>query len=39
MGAGKIELVLRKDHRVRIGKGVDEESLRTVLGVLEGDEC
>lgn len=30
-----IELVLRDGRRVRIAKGVDEETLRTVVGVLE----
>ena len=34
-----IELVLRNGRRVRIGNGVDEERLRTVVGVLEGDGC
>jgi len=34
-----IELVLRDGRRVRIGKRVDEETLRTVVGVLEGNGC
>ena len=35
VGAAGIELVLRNGRRLRIGKGVDEETLRTVVGVLE----
>ncbi len=34
MGSCGIELVLR-DGRLRIGRGLDEETLRTVVGVLE----
>ena len=39
LGSAGIELVLRGGRRVRIGKGVDEETLRTVLAVLEQDGC
>lgn len=35
VGSAGIELVLRDGRRLRIGKGVDEETLRTVMGVLE----
>ena len=35
VGSAGIELVLRDGRRVRIGRGVDEETLRTVVGVLE----
>jgi len=35
LGSSGIELVLRDGRRLRIGKGVDEETLRTVVGVLE----
>jgi hypothetical protein len=35
LGSAGIELVLRDGRRLRIGKGVDEETLRTVVGVLE----
>jgi hypothetical protein len=35
IGSGGIERVLRDGRRLRIGKGVDEETLRTVVGVLE----
>ena len=35
LGSSGIELVLRDGRRVRIAKGVDEETLRTVVGVLE----
>jgi hypothetical protein len=35
VGSAGIELVLRDGRRLRIGKGVDEETLRTVVGVLE----
>ena len=34
-----IELVLGNGRRLRIGKGVDEDTLRTVLAVMEGDKC
>ena len=39
LGSAGIELVLRDGRRIRVGKGVDQETLRTVVGVLEGDEC
>lgn len=35
LGSSGIELVLRDGRRLRIGKGVDEATLRTVVGVLE----
>ena len=35
VGSAGIELVLRDGRRLRISKGVDEETLRTVVGVLE----
>lgn len=35
MGSSGIELVLRDGRRLRIARGVDEETLRTVVGVLE----
>jgi hypothetical protein len=35
LGSAGIELVLRDGRRLRIGKGVDEDTLRTVVGVLE----
>jgi hypothetical protein len=35
VGSTGIELVLRDGRRLRIGKGVDEDTLRTVVGVLE----
>jgi hypothetical protein len=35
VGSAGIELVLRDGRRLRIGKGVDEQTLRTVVGVLE----
>jgi len=35
LGSAGIELVLRGGRRLRISKGVDEETLRTVVGVLE----
>ncbi len=35
LGSAGIELVLRGGRRLRIGKGVDERTLRTVVGVLE----
>jgi hypothetical protein len=35
LGSAGIELVLRGGRRLRIGRGVDEETLRTVVGVLE----
>jgi hypothetical protein len=35
LGSAGIELVLRGGRRLRVGKGVDEETLRTVVGVLE----
>jgi hypothetical protein len=35
VGSAGIELVLRDGRRLRIGKGVDEDTLRTVVGVLE----
>jgi hypothetical protein len=35
LGSSGIELVLRDGRRLRIGRGVDEETLRTVVGVLE----
>ena len=38
LGSSGIGLVLRDGRRLRIGKGVDEETLRTVVGVLE-DGC
>lgn len=34
-----IELVLEDGRRIRIGKGVDEETLRTVLATLGQAEC
>ena len=34
-----IELVLGNGSRLRIGKGVDEETLRTVLAAIEGEKC
>ena len=34
-----IELVLSKGRRLRIGKGVDEATLRTVLAAVESDGC
>jgi len=37
--AAGIELVLADGRRLRIGKGVDEETLGTVLGALETAEC
>jgi hypothetical protein len=37
--AAGIELVLADGRRLRIGKGVDEETLSTVLGALETAEC
>ena len=37
--AAGIELVLGDGRRLRIGKGVDEETFRTVLGVLEPERC
>ena len=39
LGSAGIELVLRDGRRVRIGKGVNEETLRRVVGVLEQDGC
>ena len=39
LGSVGIELVLRGGCRLRIGKGVDEETLRTVVAVLERDGC
>jgi len=39
VGSAGIELVLRGGRRVRIGKGVDEETLRTVVALLERDGC
>lgn len=38
MGAG-IELVLGNGRRLRIGQGVDEETLRAVLAALEREGC
>ncbi len=38
MDAG-IELVLAGGRRLRIRKGVDETTLRTVLSAMESDEC
>ena len=35
LGSSGIELVLRDGRRLRIGRGVDEQTLRTVVGVLE----
>ena len=35
VGSAGIELVLRDGRWLRIGKGVDEETLRRVVGVLE----
>ena len=35
LGSSGIELVLRDGRRLRIARGVDEETLRTVVGVLE----
>jgi hypothetical protein len=35
LGSSGIELMLRDGRRLRIGKGVDEETLRTVVTVLE----
>jgi hypothetical protein len=35
LGSTGIELVLRDGRRLRISKGVDEQTLRTVVGVLE----
>ena len=35
LGSAGIELVLRDGRRLRIGRGVDEQTLRTVVGVLE----
>jgi hypothetical protein len=35
LGSAGIEFLLRDGRRLRIGKGVDEETLRTVVGVLE----
>ena len=35
LGSAGIELVLRDGRWLRIGKGVDEETLRRVVGVLE----
>ena len=35
LGSAGIELVLRGGRRLRIGRGVDEQTLRTVVGVLE----
>jgi len=35
LGSAGIELLLRDGRRLRIDKGVDEETLRTVMGVLE----
>ncbi len=35
LGSAGIDLVLRGGRRLRIGKGVDEETLRTAMGVLE----
>jgi len=37
--AAGIELVLADGRRLRIGRGVDEETFRTVLGVLEQGGC
>ena len=34
-----IELVLGDGRRIRIGKGVDEETLRTVLAAVEREGC
>ena len=34
-----IELVLGNGSRLRIGKGVDEETLRTVLAAMEDQKC
>jgi len=34
-----LELVLIDGRRLRIGRGVDEETLRTVLGVVEASGC
>jgi hypothetical protein len=34
-----IELVLANGRRLRIGRGVDEASLRTVLAALEAPPC
>jgi len=39
LASAGIELVLRDGRRVRIGKGVDEQTLRTVVGVLEEKAC
>ena len=33
------EMVLKDERRVRIGKGVDRETLANVLNVLEQDSC
>jgi hypothetical protein len=37
--AAGIELVLSNGRRLRIGKGVDAETLRTVLAAVEGQGC
>ncbi len=37
--AAGIELVLTNGRRLRISQGVEEETLRTVLAVLEADRC
>ncbi len=34
-----IELVLADDRRIRIARGVDEETLRTVLAAMEREGC
>jgi transposase-like protein len=34
-----IELVLGDGRRLRIAKGVDEATLRSVLAVVQGEEC
>jgi transposase-like protein len=36
---GGIELVLTDGRKVRIGRGVDEQTLRTVLAVVESRGC
>ena len=37
--AAGIELILNDGRRLRIGKGVDEETLRAVLAVMESTGC
>jgi len=34
-----LELVLSEGCRLRISRGVDEQTLRTVLGVVETSRC